>query len=249
MTGKNTGKNTGKITRTIGWAAALAVLSGLAGAAQAQQLAGGRLEIETAAFVEAAELGFTTYSGGLQFDVGAGFGAQIDLASYGFMGFGSDGTNATVHGLYDLGGATVGLFAGRDGYEEGDATIYGIEGETYFYGGEVEAYLARHDGEIGEITVAGLSGRMEVAPRIAAHGELGFADSAREGHLLRAALGGGYAFDEGFDLWGEIGRVESDDDAFGEDETFISVGATIGFGLRSGTSFGNRSLFDVVPGF
>ncbi|WP_282026146.1 hypothetical protein [Limimaricola cinnabarinus] len=242
------------MTRAIGMAGLSAAFGLAAAAASAQGLAGGTLALETSAFFEEGAIGHTSYSGGLQFDIGLGFGAAIDLASYGFSGFGADGSNATLHALYDFGpyvmgldGAVVGAFIGRDGYEEGDAEILGIEAAASVFGLRAEGYLARHDGTRGQADVAGLSARYEITPAIFATGGVGYAD-ADEGALTRMALGGGYRIEGGPRLWGELGRIEAEDEAFGGDETFLAIGAEIGFGPLSGTSFGTRSLFDVVPG-
>ena len=225
-----------------------------AGMAQAQGFAGGTLSVETSAFFEEGDVGYTTYAGGLQFDIGLGFGAALDLASYGFSGFGSDGTNATLHAIYDFGpmmgfdGTVLGAFVGRDGYEDGDAEIYGIEAAGEVYGLRTEGYLARHDGDLGEIDLAGVSARYDITPAIYAMGDIGFADGDGDGELLRTALGGGYRIDGGPRLWGELGRIGADEGAFTGDETYLAIGAEIGFGPNAGTSFGNRSLFDIVPG-
>ncbi|MCP1167207.1 hypothetical protein NHG85_01475 [Limimaricola sp. ASW11-118] len=241
--------------RAISTAGLSAAIGLVAAAASAQGLAGGTLALETSAFFEEGAIGHTSYSGGLQFDIGLGFGAAVDLASYGFSGFGADGSNATLHALYDFGpfvmgldGAVVGAFVGRDDYEEGDAEIYGIEAAASVFGLRGEGYLAHHDGTRGGAAVAGLSARYEITPAIFAMGEIGFADADEEGALTRVALGGGYRIDGGPRLWGELGRIEAEDEAFGGDETFLAIGAEIGFGALSGTSFGTRSLFDVVPG-
>jgi len=236
----------GSIGMTVG------LLALAATGAQAQGFAGGTLAVETSALFEAGEFGHTSYSGGLQFDVGLGFGLALDLASYGFSGFGSDGSNATLHAIYGSGpwlgvdGLALGGFVGRDGFDEGDSEIYGLEVKGWLLGIETESYLARHDGEIGRVNLAGVNARYEFTPAIFAMGELGFADG--EGELLRGALGGGYQIDGGPELWGELGRIKDEDDAFGGDETYLAIGAEIGFGQLSGTTFGTRSLFDVVSG-
>ncbi|WP_341213464.1 hypothetical protein [uncultured Limimaricola sp.] len=243
------------IKQAIGTAGLMAGLGlVVAGGAQAQGLAGGTLAIETSAFVEEGDIGYTTYSGGLQFDVAMGFGMAIDLASYGFSGFGSDGSNVTLHAIYDFGpllafgDASLGAFLGRDGYEDGDAEIFGVEASGDLYGIQAEGYLARHDGDLGQINLAGISAQYDITPQIFAMGDLGLADGDGDGELLRAALGGGYQIDGGPRLWGELGRIEAEDGAFTGDETYLAIGAEIGFGRNSGTSFGSRSLFDIVPG-
>lgn len=239
------------ITRAF-TAAAFGIVA--AGAAQAQGFAGGTLSVETSAFFEEADIGYTTYSGGLQFDVGAGFGLALDLASYGFSGFGSDGTNATLHAIYDFGplmafgDARFGAFIGRDGYEDGDAEIFGIEGAGEVYGLRAEGYLARHDGDLGDINLAGVSALYDITPQIFVTGDFGVADGEGNAELMRVALGGGYRIDGGPRLWGELGRIEAEEDAFSGDETYLAIGAEIGFGPMSGTSFDSRSLFDIVPG-
>lgn len=226
----------------------------LAGGAQAQGFAGGTLAIETSAFFEEGDVGYTTYSGGLQFDLGLGFGTEINLASYGFSGFGADGSNVTLHALYDFGpllafgDANLGTFIGRDGYEDGDAEIFGVEASGEIYGLRAEGYLARHDGDLGRINLAGISAQYDITPQIFAMGDLGLADGEGDAELLRAALGGGYQIDGGPRLWGELGRIDAEEGAFTGDETYLAIGAEINFGPNSGTSFGSRSLFDIVPG-
>lgn len=232
--------------KTISSATALWAVASAAGA---QGFAGGELAIETYGFAEAGDLGYTAYSGALEFEAGAGFAIALDLTAYGFNGFGGDGSNATLHGIYGMGGGTaLGLFYGRDGFDGADAEVFGIEGMTAFRGAEVEGWIGHEDGAGRTLTLAGLSGGYALTPTISATAGLGYADAEDDGYAIQATLGGAYRMPDGPSLYAELGRIETDDASFRDDETYLGIGAKIGFGPFGGTRFGPRSLFEIVPG-
>jgi hypothetical protein len=58
-------------------------------------------------------------------------------------------------------------------------------------------------------------------------------------------VGAQYGFDRGPNLYGQIGTI----DVGATNETFFSLGATVALGSQRGTTFGSRSLLDIVPGY
>ncbi len=226
--------------------AALCVLA--ASSAQAQGFTGGTLTVETFAFLDDLDLGYTTYSGGLEYDAGFGLSVAADLSSFGFRTFDSDATNATLHGIYSLGGGTaVGLFIGRDSMNSRDLDIYGIEGTTQLMGGRLEGFVGGLDGDGDDAVMAGIDGDYMLTPVIAATATIGFAEIDGD-RLLRGSVGGEFKIDRGPVLYAQIGGINADDDPARDNEAFVGIGARIDFGPGAGTTFGSRSLFDVVPG-
>ena len=210
---------------------------------QAQGFEGAQISAETLAFAEDSDFGSTTYSGGLQFGIAGGIGVGADLSYYGFRTLGLDARNATVHGIYTLNPATTaGLFIGQDSQNGVTADIYGIEGQGSFGGTTIEGYLAQIDGDGGSGTLVGVSGSLTLGQALALSGSFGQADL--DGQINRLALGAEYQLGLGPTLYAELGRISADDDS----ENYVSIGARLAIGPNNGTTFGSRSLFDIVPG-
>lgn len=230
-------------------------LAGVAwtGAASAQEFKGAEVSAEILGYTDDSDLGETTYRGSLEFGVFGGFGVQADLAFHDSRTIDLGARTATIHALYDAFSlATLGLFYSRDEVDsdglEGSVNIWGIEGGRSFGMAGVEGYVGFLDGEGDDGQLAGVEGTYDITRNISA---IGSADILMgDSEATRLAVGGAYRFGEGGpSLFGEIGRVSVD--AGGEDsaETFVTLGARLALGRNDGTTFGSRSLFEVLSGF
>lgn len=221
---------------------------GLSGAAAAQSFEGGDLGIELYTLSEDDDLGHTTYFGGGTFAITPDLAVEGAFGLHRSNGIRTDATNTTAHGIYTLDGVTsVGVFLGRDWQDGTDTTLYGVEGTTQALGVGIEGFAGLADAD-ETATVFGASGDYELMNGITVTGDVGLV--SRDGSTAnRLSAGAEYALGEGPRLYGEIGRV-----GFGEDDprdsaTFLGLGARIDFGPASGTTFGRRSLIDVIPGY
>ena len=225
----------------LAWAAV--VLCATSGMAAAQGFSGAELSVETFAFSGDGDLGYTSYSAGAEYAITRDFGLSADLSFYGFSALDSDGQNLTLHGIYNLSDTTsLGVFVGQDSFDTSDATIYGIEGGTEFMGGTVEGYLAQVDGD-DSATLLALSGDYAITQSIAATGGVGIVDM--DDTLTRAHLGAEYQMQGGPAFHAELGQIGLSD----TDETYLSIGATVAIGATRGTTFGRRSLLEILPGY
>ncbi len=229
--------------KTAVTAAALAVL--VSSPLTAQGFVGAELGIDVFAFSDNTDLGYTTYNGSLEFGITRNFGVAIDLSRYGLNSFDENVDNVTLHGIYHPSATmSVGAFAGRDYFTGGSIDSLGIEGGAEVLGADLEGFLGRVDNGTDTGTIYGISGAYPFGGNFAATGEVKAADIGGD-TLTRAALGAQYRFERGPKLYAEIGTI----DVGSSNEPFFSLGATVALGSQRGTTFGSRSLLDIVPGF
>lgn len=228
--------------------AALLVV-GMSGAAAAQGFSGGDLGIEIYTLSEDDDLGHTTYFGGGTFEITPGLAVEGDFGIHRSNGLSTDATNTTAHGIYNIDGMTaVGVFLGRDWQDGADTTLYGVEATTQALGFGVEGFAGLADTD-ETATVFGASGDYELMNGITFTGDVGLV--SRDGSTAnRLSAGAEYALgQQGPRLYGEIGRVGFGEDSPRDSATFVGLGARIDFGPASGTTFGRRSLLEVIPGY
>lgn len=224
-------------------AAAMAVL--VSSPISAQGFVGAELGIDVFAFSDNTNLGYTTYSGSLEYGITRNFDVAIDLSRYGLNSLDENVNNATLHAIYHPSNTmSVGAFFGRDYFNRGSIDSLGIEGGAEVFGGDLEGFLGRIDDGTDTGTIYGISGAYPLGGNFAATGEVKAADIGGN-TLTRAALGAQYGFDRGPNLYGQIGTI----DVGATNETFFSLGATVALGSQRGTTFGSRSLLDIVPGY
>jgi hypothetical protein len=214
-------------------------LCAMAGQGMAQGLSALELSIETLAWADGGQTGDTTYGGSIEFAITPGIGFAADLTSYGAP----DATNVTLHGLYGLGAIDLGLFAARDSRDVGDTNLLGLEAAMGFGAASVEGYFGMVEGRVGDGTTAGVAGRFDLARGISATGAFGILEA--DSSANRISVGGEYAMPAGPVLFGELGRIVVD----GEDEAYLSIGARVAVGPNGRTTFGGRSLYEILPGY
>jgi hypothetical protein len=227
------------IMRTLAVASALVAGAGMAAA---QGFEGAEISAEVLGFSDDFDLGEARYAGGVEFSVAGAVGVGANLAYHGIRGFNRDGRNVTVHGLYDTGLVQAGLFYGRDSIETVDGDMLGLEAATDFGG-------ARVDGALGLYDLEGDSGQMLSARGSydfgGVEGEAFFGRLTGDLDATRISLGGAYALNFGPSVFAELGRVGGD----GGSGNYISVGARIAIGPNRGTTFENRGVLEILPGF
>ena len=228
------------------FAAALVVLAAPATA----QVTGGSLDIEYDFPTGGGDLGGTTYSGAIEYGITRDFSVSLDVGGYRLDNINNDATNLTLHGVYHLDDLTsFGAFVGSDAIEDSDRqSLYGIEAGTEFGTAEVEAYIAAFDGADEDATLFGADGKYSFGNGISAIASYGLA-TADSADLSRIAIGAEYEIAGGPQFYAEIGTVDADGFGVSADETFIGLGARVAFGAERGTTFGQRSLFEILPGF
>lgn len=226
------------------YASVLAVILTIPGGlASAQAFSGAEISAELLTFTDDIDLGEKEYRGALEFDLFAGIGAAADLSYHDSDGLGLGGRNVTLHGFYSgFGMATVGLFYGRDSIDEGDADLVGLEAAAGFMGADVQGALGSYDSDAGNGNLLSVDARHAFGG-FAATGFAGAMSGDIEGS--RIALGAEYQLGAGPTLYGEVGRRNLDDDG----QTYVSLGARLAVGPRSGTTFESRSIFEILPGY
>ena len=234
---------------TIKAATAAVLLAAASTSAMAQGITGGELGIEYNVPTDGSDLGGTTYSGGIEYGFLQTFSVSGNAAGYKLDGVSTTASNVTLHGSYHLSSsASVGAFYARDSVDGGDANIYGVEGGTEFMGGDVGGYIAKADGEDGDGTLFGVEGSYGLPSGFSVIGE---ADLFRidDVTLSQVAIGGEYQMQAGPEFYAQIGRITGDVGTDSDSVGFIGIGARVAFGSSRGTTFTNRSIFEVLPGF
>ena len=241
-----------KISRIAGLAA-LAVLA--IGQARAE-VVGGELRLGHERFLDDVVVGGreevlsrTALEGALELEFGySGAGLQVDLGLDRAGLLDGTGINATVHGLYALPvDATVGVFLGRDGFDDVDSIHYGIEGfyeyDRFSGQGYVMGVTDDADG-----TVVGLRGDMLLSAQLSVGARIDYADLDGGADAARYGLTAKYDVTPSTSVSAELGIAEASVQGIGSaDEAYVGVQATVGFG--TGATFDRRGLLDLLPGF
>lgn len=216
----------------------------------AAQVTGGSLGIEYSAPTSGGDLGGTTYSGAIEYSFMRDFAVSLDLSGYRLDNISTDASSATLHGVYHLNEqASVGAFFGADSFDGADSqNLYGLEAGAEFGTAEIEGYVGLLEGDSDDATLFGLDGKYAFANGVSAIGSAGIA-SSDDVDVTRISIGAEYAITGGPEFFAEIGNVSAEAAGIEADETFIGIGARVAFGAKRGTTFGERSLFEVLPGF
>ncbi len=215
----------------------------------AQGITGGELGIEYNAPTNGSDFGGTTYSGGFEYGFLDTFSVSADVATYKFDNVGTDANNITLHGSYFLSPTTaIGGFFAHDSIEDADRNLYGLEGRTSYMGGDVGAYIGQADGDGDTGTIFGVDGSYALRSGFSVIANVDLFDSDI-GTISQVSAGAEYQMQVGPQFYAQIGNVTGDlhgnDDSYG----FFTVGAKVAFGASGGTTFTNRSVLEVVPGF
>ncbi len=217
---------------------------------QAQGFSGGTLGIDYENYSDNDQLGSVNYFGGLEYAITNSISFGANIATYSFEDVDGNNWNYTLHGIYDVGnGIVAGGYLGQDRYDDGELTNYGVEGKMGFGAATAEAYLGRGEDDDDTATYFGVSGNYPIASGfgVMASYDLVSLDDA-DLDTSKIAIGGEYVLDSGPSFYATVGRAYFTAGDVDTDENFIGVGAKINFGAGNGTTFGTRSLYDIVPG-
>lgn len=230
-------------------AAAAAVLLAVATPVYAQGVTGGTLGVEVNAPTDLSDFGGTTYFGGIEYAINKNFSVAADISSYRFDNLGTDASSATLHGIYHMNDLTsFGLFFGQDKNETETSKVMGVEAGTEFMGGTVEGYVGRANSDTSDATIIGADGFYDWSESIQFTGGAAIANFDL-GSTRTVTVGASYTISNGPDLYAEIGSVSVDDGTSTDSDTFIGLGARLNLGAERGTTFDQRSLFEILPQF
>lgn len=216
----------------------------LAGSAAQAEMTGGQVKLSQSGFTDDFSVAKTNISGSVELAFGPQFGMQIDLG-VNLLNFADEtATNFVTHGTYKLGDTTaLGAFYGMDAVNGGRTDVYGFEAAQNFGTGGVQGYLGHAEDGNGSGTVLGVSGGMVMGNGVGLGASLDrgtFDDFS----LTRYGVRGSFGLGESSKMFAELGALNTDDGS----ETYAKIGATYNFGANSGLMFGDRSLFNLLPG-
>lgn len=223
----------------------LAALSLILTASVAQaEVTGGQLKLSQSGFTDDFSVAKTNISGSVELAFGPQFGMQMDLG-VNVLNFAEEtATNFVTHATYKMGDSTaLGAFYGLDAVNGGSTSIYGLEAAQNFGTGGVQGYLAHAEDGNGSGNVLGISGGMVMGNGVGLGASLDHG-SFDDASLTRFGLRGSFGLGESSKMFGELGSLNTDAGS----ETYAKIGATFNFGANSGLMFGDRSLFNLLPG-
>jgi len=213
------------------------------------QVTGGELGIEYNAPIDGSDFGGTTYSGGIEYGFMQTFSVSANVAGYKFDNIDTDASNVTLHATYHLSSAaSAGAFFARDDVEDGYANIYGIEGGTEFMGGDIGGYIGRTDTDGEDATLFGVDGTYSFGNGFALISDIDLL-SIDDTTLSQASFGAEYQLQSGPSFYAQVGRISASVDDDSDSVGFVTIGAKVAFGAQRGTTFENRSILEVIPGF
>lgn len=229
----------------------LAVIGLVLGCATANaEVTGGQIKVSQSGFTDDFSVAKTNVSGALELGFGAQFGLQLDLG-VNMLNFADEtATNIAAHGTYKLSDSTaLGAFYGMDRIGGGQNDFFGVEAAKNFGTGGVQGYLARGEDSGDSGTVLGISGGAVLGNGFGLGASLDHGAFDGGASLTRLGLRGSFGLGEQSNMYAEIGTLNGEIDGLGSDsETYAKIGTTFNFGANSGPTFGDRSLFNLLPG-
>ena len=224
--------------------AAVLAVPAIFSAAHAAEVVGAEAGLEFSTFThDLDDLNKLTARGSLEIGLTQEFSVQGDFA-LSQMGFIDDMTEAAgLHAIYNLPTLSLGAFAGKDWIDGENSHNYGIEAATG--DGQItgQGYIGKIYDSRYEGTIFGARADFAAMPDLtvgARYDNIHVDDD--DGYRL--SLTTGYTMGD-FRLTGEIGRADTHNEGA---ETFLSVGAKMSFGGRSGTTFDQRGVLSILPG-
>lgn len=216
--------------------------------AMAQQVTGGSITLSHSAFTEDSDVSKTSLTGSVEVGFSRDFSVQFDLGGSRLNFADETVTTGVLHGIYHLNANTsAGVFVGLDRAAGESLNFVGFEfghmaGRTGF-----EAYVGRGEEQGVSGTLIGLSTRYAATEQLGVGVSL---DQMDVGPLnaTRYSLNGDYAVTSNVKVFGEIGAARAEVLGLSDSEGYVKIGGKFTFGAKRGTTFGQRSVLNILPG-
>lgn len=223
--------------------------------AMAQEFTGGEIGVEYSAFTQQV-LGETldrvTLDASGEIGFSRSFGVQGDLSYHRFGATDEDAFNFTLHTVYHASEqASLGLFLGNESIAGLDSNFYGIEGGIEHGISSFEVYYAEiEELNFADANIAGIRSEFDIGNDFGVGVDYDTLQADGPGSVSRLTVSGSYHAGRGTNLYAEIGSAHLNNTGIGPDvsETFVGLGMEFTFGANRGSTFGNRSLADLIPG-
>lgn len=221
-----------------------AVILSTATSAAAFEFTGGTFGVEYTSFPDFDDLSATTYSTDVEFSINPSVSFALSMSSTSFDMDGpydvtSSGT--LLHAIYNVNDAVkLGAFVGNASVFYYSTDTYGIEAAYDLAGFELAGYAGAGEYVDIDTTLAGLSAGYAFSNGFginAAVDRVVFDDSFDDYTMTTSQIGVEYGFANGVTFYAEAGQYNSETDRYSNEESFVNVGATFGFGPEGDTSF------------
>lgn len=216
--------------------------------AQAFDLNGGKLGVTETRFGDGEDDSKTAYDGQIELGFDETFALQLDTGIASYDAHGWDSRYMLLHGFFHVTPETsVGLFLGRETFEDKTFTLTGAEIDYQQGKWDLEAYVAkaRTNGYTYDTFPADVSGTVFGARAdydITSNAQLGLRfdrSNIEYNPLKRVALTAEYRLPAGLALTGEIGKYGFDSRP---SESFVSLGLEFKFGKNGDVTYHERNL-------
>lgn len=199
-------------------------------------------QYSTLADGKARDTNNSTLGGSIEFGFGQ-FAAQVDLKQryYGLADW--DGTTFGLHGIYNLGAGSVGVFVGKDWIHHDTVENYGLEYASSFGAIKYDGSLAWLDGENDSGYAVTLDGDYGLNDRFSLGGK--FATVQADADLTRLGATAKYEVTPGLIGDAELGVASLENS---DNEVYLTLGLKAVFGAGQGVTFGTRGLQEILPG-
>ncbi|MFT7058396.1 MAG: hypothetical protein ACJASV_000896 [Pseudorhodobacter sp.] len=214
------------------------------------EITGGQLTLSHSAFTDDTDLSKTSLEGSMEFGFNRDVSIQGDLSFSQFNTSDLDITNIAAHGIYHLNETTsLGLFLARDEVSDGSADFVGLEAGHEAGALDLEGYLAIGDNEGTDGTIIGISGRHAMSDTVGFGASLDHGNFDNVLEVTRYSIDADYSFTPTTSLSAELGYTNFSVSTLGSaTEPYVKLGATIKFGAKRGSTFGKRSITNLLPG-
>lgn len=221
----------------------------ICGQALAVEVTGGEIDLGYSVFTDETDVSKFAITGGVEISFSQAFSLQLDAGTHAFNLTDETGSNVSAHAIYHVDDAlSLGAFYGMDRAAGVSTDFYGVEGGYKLANFDVEGYVAHGEDSGVSATVVGLDGTYPVSNAFELGASVDRIDFGSGVRLTRLGVTGTYNVAPNTGLYAELGSVNGSAYGLSDSESYVGIGAKVTFGSDPGTTFGRRSVFELLPG-
>ncbi len=218
-----------------------------ASTANAIELVGGSARVDLSAFTGDTSFRRLGFEGSLELEVSPLINAQIDLGHNRAAYTGTNATNFGAHAIYKFDAYnSFGAFVTREKTLGQHMTFYGLEFGVETGSIEYEGYLGRVNATRDDTNAFGVSARYLMMNGLGITGS--HAEVNRLG-VTRTSVKLDRELSTDINLFVEAGIGKTNTYGVNESSPFVGIGGKVNFGRERGTTFDQRSISKLIPGF
>tara|TARA_R110000822_G_scaffold48692_1_gene128003 strand:- start:144 stop:845 length:702 start_codon:yes stop_codon:yes gene_type:complete len=218
-----------------------------ASTANAIEAVGGSARVDFSAFTGDTSFRRLGFEGSVELEFSPFLNAQIDLGHNRAAYTGANATNFGAHAIYNFDAYnSFGAFVTRENTLGQHMTFYGLEFGVETGSIEYEGYFGRVNATRDDMNAFGVSARYLMINGLGITGS--YAEVDRLG-VTRTSVKLDRELTRDVNLFVEAGIGKIDTYGVNESSPFVGIGGKVNFGRERGTTFEQRSLSRMIPGF